>query len=350
MGWSFSAFDDDNPDQIKARFTRTPQTQTQTQTQKDDDTTQIDNEAEHEDVLELTGIMVVGADGVHSAVRASLDLAPATPTGSVCWRGSISINDDDTDNDDDEMKKNARQVLAPLLTSPLLTTGNMVRGYIKCGPYCVIGLKSFHSKYPGVMTWTVNSREPEAAIRFRHPREAVGAYLAASSDNNDDNDDDNDDNTKTAALIEAVFALADPEELNHSLPFVTITLPEEENQDAKTNMGWGGSGRVTLIGDAAHAMRSAGGQGGAMAFEDCVVLARVLKQITLASLLTAHPMLTRAAIASAVLEFESSRLPRVRTIWQDQWERAERAYQGDFTPSRSEAAEREYQAWVDKGV
>jgi len=343
MGWSFSAFDDDNPDQIKARFTRTPPTQTQTQK---DGEKQIDNEAE-ENVLELTGILVVGADGVHSAVRASLDLAPATPTGSVCWRGSISVISDD---DDDEKKKKARQVLAPLLTSPLLTTGKMVHGYIKCGPFCVVGLKSFHSKYPGVMTWTVNTREPEAAINFRHPREAVGAYLDASIDNNDDNDD----NTKTAALIEAVFALADPEELNHSLPFVTITLPEE-HQDTNTNMGWGGSGRVTLIGDAAHAMRSAGGQGGAMAFEDCVVLARVLEQITLASTTahtttTVHPTPTRASIASAVLEFESSRLPRVRTIWQDQWERAERAYQGDFTPSRTADDEREYQAWVDKGV
>jgi len=128
MGWSFSNLEDDHPDLIKARFTRTQQTQTQTQ--KDDDT-QIDNEAE--DVLELTGIIVVGADGVHSAVRASLDLAPATHTGSVCWRGSISINDDD---DDDDETNNARQLLAPLLTSPLLTTGKMVQGYIKCGPYC----------------------------------------------------------------------------------------------------------------------------------------------------------------------------------------------------------------------
>jgi len=368
MGWSFSAFEDNNPDLIKARFTRTQQT-TQTQTQQEDDTQQDNNEAP-EDVLELTGIMVVGADGVHSAVRASLDLAPATHTGSVCWRGSISISNDDDDDDDnnDNATNTARQVLAPLLQSPLLTTGKMVQGYIKCGPYCVVGLKSFHSKYPGVMTWTVNTREPDAAIKFRHPREAVGAYLGAID--NDDND-----NKKTAALIEAVFKLADPEELSHALPFVTIALPEEKKQDSNTTnikennrnananansthssnlVGWGGIGRVTLIGDAAHAMRSAGGQGGAMAFEDCVVLARILEQTTLASsphtTRTVHPTHTRDSIESAVLEFESRRLPRVRTIWKDQWERAERAYQGDFTPSRTVADEREYQAWVDKGV
>eukprot|EP00592_Proboscia_alata_P007431 CAMPEP_0194357646 /NCGR_PEP_ID=MMETSP0174-20130528/5103_1 /TAXON_ID=216777 /ORGANISM="Proboscia alata, Strain PI-D3" /LENGTH=578 /DNA_ID=CAMNT_0039127759 /DNA_START=131 /DNA_END=1867 /DNA_ORIENTATION=+ len=371
MGWSFSDIEDDHPDFIKARFTRTQQTQTQ----KDDDgtNTQIDNEAE--DVLDLTGIMLVGADGVHSAVRASLDLAPATQTGSVCWRGSISITDDDDDDDDDAIDNNninnARKLLAPLLTSPLLTTGKMVLGYIKCGPYCVVGLKSFHSKYPGVMTWTVNTKEPDAAVKFSHPRDALGAYLDSITKNdNDDDDDDDEENKKTASLIEAVLELADPEELHHSLPFVTIGLPEE-NQDENANVnvnangttGWGGTGRVTLIGDAAHAMRSAGGQGGAMAFEDCVVLARILEQTQALSGGNANDNdkdsdndtvddvhHTRASIETAVLEFENSRLPRVRTIWNDQWERAERAYKGDFKPSRTEEDELKYQAWVDKGV
>jgi len=311
----------------------------------------------------------VGADGVHSAVRASLDLAPATHTGSVCWRGTISIIDDDDDDNaiDNNNIKNAQKLLAPLLTSPLLTTGKMVMGYIKCDPYCVVGLKSFHSKYPGVMTWTVNTREPDAAVKFSHPRDALGAYLDSITKNDNDNDDDDDDdNKKTASLIEAVFELADPEELHHSLPFVTIALPEE-NQDANVNgiTGWGGTGRVTLIGDAAHAMRSAGGQGGAMAFEDCVVLARILEQTQAQASCGGNANdndtvddvhganvhhTTRASIETAVQEFESSRLPRVRTIWNDQWERAERAYKGDFTSSRTVADELDYQAWVDKGV
>jgi 2-polyprenyl-6-methoxyphenol hydroxylase-like FAD-dependent oxidoreductase len=33
------------------------------------------------------------------------------------------------------------------------------------------------------------------------------------------------------------------------------------------------------MGDAAHSMRSAGGQGGAMGLEDCVVLTRLLKEV-----------------------------------------------------------------------
>jgi len=63
-----------------------------------------------------------------------------------------------------------------------------------------------------------------------------------------------------------------------------------------------------------------------------------------------HTHTTRASIENTVREFESSRLPRVRTIWNDQWERAERAYKGDFKSSRTVADELEYQAWVDEGV
>ena len=175
-------------------------------------------------MLDLTGILLVGADGVHSAVRASLDLAPATHTGSVSWGGSISIIDDDDNDDDDAIDnnniKNARKLLAPLLTSPLLTTGKMVMGYIKCGPYCVVGLKSFHSKYPGVMTWTVNTREPDAAVKFSHPRDALGSYLDSIDNNDNDDDDDDDENKKTASLIEAVFELADPEECECECEYV----------------------------------------------------------------------------------------------------------------------------------
>mmetsp|Transcript_13965 Transcript_13965/g.20310 ORF Transcript_13965/g.20310 Transcript_13965/m.20310 type:complete len:117 (+) Transcript_13965:63-413(+) len=116
-------------------------------------------------------------------------------------------------------------------------------------------------------------------------------------------------------------------------------------------------------------MRSAGGQGGAMAFEDCVVLARILEQTQAQASCGGNANdndndtvdeddvhasnvhhTTRASIETAVQEFESSRLPRVRTIWNDQWERAERAYKGDFTSSRTVADELDYQAWVDKGV
>jgi 2-polyprenyl-6-methoxyphenol hydroxylase-like FAD-dependent oxidoreductase len=40
--------------------------------------------------------------------------------------------------------------------------------------------------------------------------------------------------------------------------------------------GWGGRGRVTLIGDVAHACQPTYGQGGNLALEHCIVLCRLL--------------------------------------------------------------------------
>jgi len=299
MGWSFYKFEDDHPDFIKALFTRT-----------DAD----DADADKDEKLELEGVLLVGADGVHSAVRSFLNLPPATPTGSACWRGSISVTD-------------PASPLATLLNTPLLTKGATTLGYIKCGP-CVLGLKSFHSVYPYLMTWTVNTREPDAASKFHHPRDAVGPYLRENED--------------TANMFTAVFELANPEELDYIIPFVTIALP---NEDGK---GWGGKGRVTLLGDAAHAMRSAGGQGGAMAFEDCVVLTRLLQEVGDTS--GSAALGGRASTEQVLIDFENSRVPRVRKIWDDQMERAERAYTGDFGPSRSPADEDVYNTWVNGGV
>ena len=74
------------------------------------------------------------------------------------------------------------------------------------------------------MAWTVNTREPNEAIKFSHPRGALGTYLdlITKIDN-----DANNDNKKTAPFIDAVFELANSKDLHLLLPFVTITLPEE---------------------------------------------------------------------------------------------------------------------------
>lgn len=73
--------------------------------------------------------------------------------------------------------------------------------------------------------------------------------------------------------------------------------------------GWGGTKRVTLIGDAAHACRPTDGQGANMAFEDACVLVRQELRKDIAS-------------EDLVLEFENERRPRVKRIHQDQAERA----------------------------
>jgi 2-polyprenyl-6-methoxyphenol hydroxylase-like FAD-dependent oxidoreductase len=61
-----------------------------------------------------------------------------------------------------------------------------------------------------------------------------------------------------------------------------------------------GSGRVTLIGDAAHAMTNAIGQGANQAIEDAVVLARCLER-------NADPV-------AGLREYEKVRMPRANTF------------------------------------
>ena len=59
-------------------------------------------------------------------------------------------------------------------------------------------------------------------------------------------------------------------------------------------------GRVVLIGDAAHAMTPNLGQGGAMAIEDAVVLARALERA--------------GTLDAALADFDQRRVPRVRSV------------------------------------
>ena len=68
------------------------------------------------------------------------------------------------------------------------------------------------------------------------------------------------------------------------------------------------SGRVVLVGDSAHAMRPASGLGGALAFEDAVVLCRLLKKRGIDSLKT------KQSTNDLIHEFETSRYDRVKTI------------------------------------
>merc|ERR1712232_1479861 len=95
-------------------------------------------------------------------------------------------------------------------------------------------------------------------------------------------------------------------------------------------MGWGGRGLVTLIGDAAHAFPSAGGQGGSQAFEDAIVLTRLLEE---------HPS-SGKSMAETLEEFEKSRMERVKRIHDDQTERfANASTKSSHVPWAKEFAE-----------
>jgi 2-polyprenyl-6-methoxyphenol hydroxylase-like FAD-dependent oxidoreductase len=69
---------------------------------------------------------------------------------------------------------------------------------------------------------------------------------------------------------------------------------------------WWGHGRVTLLGDAAHATTPNLGQGACMALEDAVMLAHCLS--------TVRPE------QSALREYERLRIPRTRAIVRDSWQ------------------------------
>jgi len=67
---------------------------------------------------------------------------------------------------------------------------------------------------------------------------------------------------------------------------------------------------VTLVGDAAHAMRAVDGLGASMAYEDSVVLCRFIKS-----------PIDSVNIKDALGKYEKERLPRVQKIHRLQEER-----------------------------
>lgn len=116
------------------------------------------------------------------------------------------------------------------------------------------------------------------------------------------------------------------------------------SEDALMHLGegWGGQGRVTLIGDAAHAMRATMGQGGSMAFEDCVVLCRILSQDDITQSLSTRSLCQK----NIVLPFEQERLKRVKVIHEDTRLKTIQAYREGKTPRWDPS----FASWVFSGV
>ena len=80
-----------------------------------------------------------------------------------------------------------------------------------------------------------------------------------------------------------------------------------------------------------------------MAFEDSVILCRVLKNLKNNC---SGSIPSKAAVEEALQEFENTRLPRIRRIWDDQWERSEKVYQN----VQMEPWSKEFEEWVFNGV
>ncbi|KAK6347295.1 hypothetical protein TWF696_007367 [Orbilia brochopaga] len=103
-------------------------------------------------------------------------------------------------------------------------------------------------------------------------------------------------------LVKRTIELSDASKYRH-WAFYKHTLPEKFYSD---------SGRVIIIGDAAHAMPPSGGQGGAMAFEDAETLAYTLAYTLRDS--NGSSRLGSATALENLQKWSDHRLQRLRTI------------------------------------
>jgi 2-polyprenyl-6-methoxyphenol hydroxylase-like FAD-dependent oxidoreductase len=126
------------------------------------------------------------------------------------------------------------------------------------------------------------------------------------------------------------------------MPFAETSVVDF-SKEAIDQHGWGGKQRVTLVGDAAHAMRPTDGFGVSMAFEDAVVLGRSL--IFTGSSSDEITNADSRSIEDSLRHFELERLPRVQKIHQDQGERYARRLRKEEIPYTDGFLE-----WIHDGI
>lgn len=162
------------------------------------------------------GDLLIGADGIHSAVRASL-FGHSKPryAGYTCWRGVANLE---------------HPGLPPELSLLLLGAGTQV-GLWRCGS--------------GRVYWFIASHAPQGQA---DPPEGASAALLRAFESW---------HPVLAAALSATEGSA---------------VFRNDIIDRPPTRGWG-EGRVTLLGDAAHPTTPNLGQGACQALEDAVVLA-----------------------------------------------------------------------------
>jgi salicylate hydroxylase len=196
----------------------------------------------------VTGDIVVGADGVKSALRKAFDPGPPYFTGHIAWRAIVPV------------------------TSPALAELASYPG-IHIGPgrmavrYPVRG-----EKFLNLVFFARKDGWAEEGWAIPGRLEEVRASFAGWS-------------PEVAALVDAI----DERQLFKWGIFAHQKLDS-----------WVRQGRITLLGDAAHAMTPFLGQGAACAVEDAVILARCLR--------------ADAAPAAALARYEAARRERCAFI------------------------------------
>jgi len=263
--------------------------------------------------LTIEADVVIGADGVHSYVRCDiLDLPPACSTGTVTWRGSVDTH--------------TTEALGHFRGFPI---GKLV----SFGETMIASYFNFHPKVEGTTAWVFTCRNSSDSIQIESgtttPLDLIQSYM-------DSIEEPGDELLRNYADIKLVLQHThEPSELTWSTEMAVVDLTQE--------FGWGGKGRITLIGDAAHSIRPASGLGGSLAFEDSVLVSRA---ITSSSTGTSS-MDGSNGIANRLREFETQRLPRCRSISRDQTLRSTLAYTIGFAAVPQ--WDPQYKKWVFAG-
>ena len=207
---------------------------------------------------------VVAADGVHSSVRQLLGLAPADDSGVNVVRAVVDYS-----------------MCPPLLSMCRKKCNSIVPISLKLGDTSFFTAFNFNDVYEGKVRWTFITKiklsrdsaeckshvinEMQQYLDVEEGRLTQGGWEAGTSSTPDSTAKASD-----ISMASCIVALTFP--CNMNVARISTTVLGDDDATA-----WGGRGRVTLIGDAAHAMRAVSGQGSSMAFEDVCVLTRALR-------------------------------------------------------------------------
>lgn len=201
--------------------------------------------------------VVIGADGIHSTIRALL-LGPESPrfSGSIAYRGLVPA------------ERLAHLELPRYSNGWLGPERHFVHYYVGAGGRLVNFVAIVPARDWRVESWSATGAVSDALAEFDGWHPTVRALITAA------------DRTHR-------WALYDREPLET----------------------WS-AGRVTLLGDAAHAMLPFMAQGACQAVEDAVVLARCLAAAALDT------------VPAALREYETIRKPRVWDVQRASWRNA----------------------------
>eukprot|EP00536_Pseudo-nitzschia_multiseries_P000736 jgi/Psemu1/62805/estExt_Genemark1.C_90098 len=280
----------------------------------------------------IEGDVLIGADGVHSSVRKILGLPPTEVTGSKVYRGTVDVQgvcDKESCADETETSKNNLPSDDASRLQQLLPKG--VAPLVASYPGMYLLVFNFHSHIPGRMCWvfTITNKDFDA--------ETMDIRSIVKETEKDEE--------KLASIL-AIFGSSSEESVSSYLE--TRVADFSDDTLSRFDGRWGGKGRVTLIGDAAHAMRPTDGQGGNMGFEDAIVLCRLLgSEDVCTSTSGSSPTGARTeAIEDILGKFERMRLPRVKKVHDNQRLRYEARQRGEQIGRMAP----EFKEWVENGV